>query len=121
MANAEMRSQIDALKKNIGGIYSRKKEAAIALCLMYAGIVLEEFRKYQASNGFWDNQTNTAYDTVFSDAIISDEAIGFFLSHLVEYGVYLELANDRKHEALQPIILGYYNMFKKDIEEIYAA
>ena len=121
MADAELRQQIEAIRENIKTIYDRRRASAIALCLQYAGMVLQAFRQFQASNKFWNNQTNAAYDTVFSDAIISNDAIGFFLAHMVEYGVYLELANDRKNQALLPMVMRFYSRFVRDMEELYAA
>jgi hypothetical protein len=121
MADNDIRQQVNALKSNIKSIYDRRRATAIALCLQYAGMVLQAFRQFQASNKFWNNQTNTAYDTVFSDAIISNDAIGFFLAHLVAYGIYLELANDRKNQALFPVVMRFYSRFIRDMEELYAA
>jgi hypothetical protein len=111
------------VSKNVGKIFERRKAAAIALCLNYAGLILAEFRKFQADQGgmahYWDNQTETAARTVFSDAIIEDDEIGFFIAHFVEYGVYLELANDRKNEALRLLIQSFYPKFKADLALIY--
>jgi hypothetical protein len=124
------------ISRNLGVIYARKRVAVLALCLMYAGKILAEFRAQQMTgpgggswidryNGrgagrYWNNQTETAAKTVFSDAFIDGDDIGFFIAHLVEYGVYLELANDRRHEALRPLIEKFYPEFRRDLQAIYA-
>jgi hypothetical protein len=112
---------------NIEAIFARRRAAAVMLCLEYAGRILAEFRQRQADQGgflsgatqFWTNRTGVAAATVFSDAIIEDDEIGFFIAHMIEYGVYLELANDRAYEALRPLVEEFYPEFKKDLAEIY--
>jgi hypothetical protein len=121
--------------QNITAIFARRRAAVYALCLAFAGQILAEFRAQQMTgpgggswidryNGrgkgrYWNNQTETAAKTVFSDAYIDGEDIGFFISHLMEYGVYLELANDRRHEALRPLIEKYFPLFKRELAQIY--
>jgi len=124
------------VSRNLDIIFARKKAAVLALCLEYAALILEEFRKQQVVgpgggswidrfNGqgvgeYWNNQTENAARMVFSDAFMDDEEVGFYIAHMVEYGVYLELANDRRHEALRPLIEEFYPRFRKDLEAIYA-
>jgi hypothetical protein len=71
---------------------------------------------------YWINQTNIAKDTVFSQAFKEEggQVLGFFLAHAIQYGVYLELANDRQNEALRPIINEYMPQFKARLEKLYA-
>lgn len=106
------------LKHSIDNIYNLKKAAIYALCKYYAGLSLQRFRQKQASNKFWHNRTNTAYNTVFSDAELTKEFCGFFLAQSVEYGIYLELANNRIHESLAPTVMSFYSRFERDLEEI---
>jgi hypothetical protein len=122
--------------RNLDAIFARKRAAAFALCLAYAGQILSEFRVQQlvgpgggswidryngrGTGRYWNNQTETAAKTVFADAFTDGDDIGFFIAHLVEYGVYLELANDRRHEALRPLIEKFYPLFKRDLAAIYA-
>jgi hypothetical protein len=115
----------ETVGQNIEAIFARKRAAVVMLCLNYAGLILAEFRQRQGNGQgpgeFWDNQTTAAARTVFSDAFVEDDELGFFIAHMVEYGVYLELANDRAHEALRPLIEKFYPPFRKDLEEIYGA
>ncbi len=41
---------------------------------------------------------------MFTKAFIDGDEIGFLLAHGVDYGVYLELANDRAYEVIRPVI-----------------
>ena len=122
--------------RNLDAIFARKRAAALALCMAYAAQMLAEFRVQQMTgsgggsfidryNGrgtgrYWNNQTETAAREVFADAFIDGEDLGFFIAHMVDYGVYLELANNRRHEALRPLVEKFCPMFKRDLEAIYA-
>jgi hypothetical protein len=112
---------IASLQQNISLIYNQKKKAAVyALCGYYAAMALQYFRQHQAKNQYWTNQTNIAMDTVFARNFKEGEAVmGWFMAHTQQYGVYLELANDRKHESLRPIIMRYYARFQADLGKIY--
>lgn len=114
-----MSDDVASVKKNISAIYQRKKNAALALCLEFVGIALQYVRGAQASNTFWTNQTGSAKDLLFGGTISTAQEIGLFLAHGVEYGVYLELANNRKNAALFPAIVRYYARFAGDLEELY--
>lgn len=109
----------EEVKNNILSAFERKRIASIALCKYYSALALETFRRYQRNNEYWDNRTNTAYNTVFSESIDKQNEIGFLLAHNVEYGVYLELANDRKHEAIWPIIRDLDKEFESDLRELW--
>ena len=80
---------------------------------------------FQAANEFessglgWDNETKQALQRLFSDSFMEDDSVGFFLAHGVEYGVYLELANDRKHELLRPTAEKYALRFKLYAQELF--
>ncbi len=124
------------VSRNLDAIYARKRAAAFALCLQYAGLIIAKFRERQMTGpgggswvdrykdkgqgSYWHNQTETAARTVFADAFSDGDEIGFFIAHLIEYGVYLELANDRRHEALRPLIEEFFPAFKRDLQALYA-
>jgi hypothetical protein len=67
---------------------------------------------------FWDNQTAQAAVRVFAEAHREGNSIFWFLAHGVDYGVSLELANDRKHESLRPIVQGYLGRFMEDVRKL---
>lgn len=114
-----MSEDVEKVKKNIRAIYKRRIEATVALSEYYAGVALQEFRKEQSGNAFWTNRTRTAVNTVFSGKIEETNFTGFFLAHAVEYGVYLEMANDRKYEALRPVVSSLVQKYKKDLRRIW--
>lgn len=118
---SELKASVDAVKANIEAMWGRRRAAVLALCAQYAGYALQNFRMKQAQSKFWTNRTGIARDTVFSGVISERAVAGFFLAHAVEYGIYLELANDRKYEALLPTVAGLYSRFKRDLEEVLGA
>ena len=106
----------EAVKQKINSEFERRKRSVYGLCVYYAGVVLRHFRTRQAGNTYWENRTNFAKDTVFSKAFKDGEdVLGFLLAHTMEYGIYLETANDRQNEALRPIINEYLPQFKKHL------
>lgn len=111
---------IKKVKLNIEDIYRKKEAALYALCLNYAALALQYFRSAQGGGRFWRNQTNQAMDRMFTDAFRDSKFIGWLMSHGVSYGVYLELANDRRHEAIRPVIQRYAGRFIAAAKRIYS-
>jgi len=68
----------------------------------------------------WINRSFRAARTVYADFGSDDEAIFFKLYHTMSYGVYLELAKDRKYAVLEPIVRGLAKDFLKDLKEVYS-
>ena len=106
--------------RNIRAIYDRRLVALYALNEFFAAKALKIFKEDQKiSQIYWENQTFQAVDSVFSGVIKDNDFIGFFLAHWKDYGVYLELANNRQNEALKPIIDLLYKDYIKAVKEIY--
>lgn len=110
---------IKKVKRQIKKIYNRKKRAALAVCLLYAARAKERILQLQGMNRFWTNQTGVAKNLIFEGVIKTKKEFGWFVAHGVEYGIYLELANDRKHAVLLPTIVRFYNRFIEAVEKIY--
>lgn len=103
-------SDTEAVQRNVSDIFLRKEAAIYGISLYYATEALNLFRANQTKTTltdekYWNNQTFQARDRVFSNAFKTGRyTVGWRISHGVEYGVYLELANNRKHESLRPIV-----------------
>ncbi len=111
---------IEQVKISIEEIYERKKSAVYALCTYYAALALQFFRGRQSRDFYWTNQTHIAMDTVFARGFREgNDAMGWFMAHTQQYGVKLELGNDRKYESIRPIVERYYERFHADLEKIY--
>jgi len=110
---------VEQVKQNIFNIYERRKAALYALSLQYAGLAINYFRQQQSNNAYWNNQTNLAKDLMFTDAFIENDIIGWFMAHGVEYGPYLELANDGQNQAIRPIIQRFAGRFIRNAKELF--
>lgn len=110
---------INKVKRNISGIYERRRVAAYAISLEFAAIALNYFRAVQSGNKFWENQTNQAMNLFFTKAFKRGNVLGWLAAHGISYGVYLELANDRRHEAIRPVIQRFAGRFFNAVKELY--
>ena len=109
------------LTGTINAIFERKKAALFAESKRLAEAALQEMQTEQAGNEFWDNQTKQALLRLFSDAFQDNDSVGFFLAHGVEYGIYLELANDRQNAILVPKIEKYALLLKLFAQELFGS
>ena len=103
---------------NITKLYEFRKAKIYAQAVDFAGRALNMFKREQGEQTFWTNRTNQANSRMFAKAFIDDNDIGFFMSHHMIYGIYLELANDRQNEAIRPIMLHWAPLFIKAVKEI---
>jgi hypothetical protein len=115
---------VTKVKTNIKNIYERKRRALYALALSFAAFAIRYFRSVQPpkpnSRGkFWHNRTGQAAARVFTNATITGNMVTWFIAHGVQYGVYLETANDRRYQALKPIIQRYANRFLTDARKLF--
>lgn len=107
-------SIVDQVKGNISKIYERRKAKLYAISLSYAGQAINKARAERE----WTDRTSQAVERMFSKAFLDEDEVGFFLSHGVFYGIYLELANDRKYEIIRPVIKELAPKFLKDARKI---
>jgi hypothetical protein len=105
----------DNVVKNIKDIYEQRRVKLYALALDFAGRAINIAR--QDKN--WTDQTGQAVARMFARAFIDGDEIGFFLSHGVFYGIYLELANDRKYAIIKPVIEELGPEFIKQARALY--
>jgi hypothetical protein len=68
----------------------------------------------------WINRSFRAARTVFGEYESTNNKVGFSLYHTMSYGVYLELARNRKYAALEPIVRGMAEDYIKGIKAIYS-
>ena len=58
---------------------------------------------------------------MFSNAFRTRNSIGWFMAHGINYGVYLELANDRQNAAIVKIVKELLPEYKKGLKKIYGS
>lgn len=120
-----MITNLGNVKRNVKNIYERRRAAIYAICLKWAAVMLAYFQQQQkltpGQGGiYWFNRTAYAAATLQFIAFTEENVIGVRGFHTAFYGVYLELANNRKHEALRPIIQRYAGRVLRDVKALYA-
>ena len=117
-------NDIQKVVSNINGIYERRKAAVYALCVEYAAMAIQYFwsvqpPKQNTQGQFWYNRSGQASARMKHGAYIENNIIAWFLGHGVQYGVYLELANDARHQSIRPIIQRFAGRFWRDLQKLY--
>ena len=118
-------SSVKQVVANIRQILTVKRVAMLeALNRRYAAEVIGEFIKEQKTGintqgKYWFNITEQAAARMFAKAFREGNNFGWFISHGVDYGVYLTLCNDRRHDALTPIIRKFASRYFADVKKIF--
>ena len=120
-----VKDDVKKVKKDIRSIYQRKEAAVLAETINFAAIILNYFQSVQLTGTntqgkFWFNRTEAAARQVFMTPFKSGSTIGIRIAHGVEYGKYLELANDRQNEAIRPLIRRFFTRYHAAIKKIYS-
>jgi len=79
----------------------RKKAAVVALAQNWAGNLEQEAK----DNAPWQDRTGNARNGLKGEVVlVGRNVVKITLAHSVEYGVFLELANDGKYAILKPTL-----------------
>lgn len=114
---------VDKVNKNIDAAFKRRKAQLYQLAIRFAADALNYFRALQppgrgVEGKFWTNQTNQAEENMIAQAFQEMASIGWTFGHGIEYGVYLELANNGKHAAIRTIMSVFASKFIKAAKEL---
>ena len=119
-----MAEGITAVKHNIDAAFGRRKAAATLLCRKYARLAESTLKNSQGNaqgeGQFWTNQTSNAINTVFGFTEDHGDSVAFGIAHRMEYGYYLEFANNRKHAALGKTLRVLVPFFMDEVRKVYA-
>ena len=72
--------------------------------LMYAQTKASQMESYMKSNRPWTDRTSTAKNTLTGRASSIQRGVRITLSYGVDYGIYLERANEQKYAIIEPTI-----------------
>ena len=114
----------DLVELRIEEAFGNRKTALLALCNKYARDAVKTVRANQGleqlvKGRFWTNQTSMAVKSITGSAVDDGGSVACRLVHHMEYGKWLELANDRRHAALEPTLRMLYPYFMDDLKKIY--
>lgn len=92
---------IDELSFGIEDMGDKFKQAL----MMFGTTKAQELEGYMKDNRAWTDRTNMARQTLSGKCEETDSGIKITLSHGVDYGIWLELAHEKKYAIVQPTIM----------------
>lgn len=101
---------------NLDDWAKRMQSESVALAQSWAG-TLEAKAKSDAP---WTDRTSHARNGLFGTVEEKENEILLHLSHTMEYGVFLELANEGRFAILQPTIDAHAAEIHKDFQDLWA-
>lgn len=117
-----------ASAKKVADFFKTEYPKLVHGALTYAVLVdpgfmedsLANFQDKQQRNVFWNNETFQALAGMRVDPLNDPHRVGWRMYNTIEYALYLELANDRKHAAIKPIIELWFSNFYAYAQKILA-
>lgn len=95
---------------------ARRVAAAQAVGEAWAG-KMEQAAKDQA---LWDDRTGHARQGLFGRCFIQGDDLVIILAHSVDYGIFLELANDGKYAVVDPLVKHYSPQIFAEMKALFA-
>jgi hypothetical protein len=97
--------------------YERRVQQAVRAVLEYMAAVIEAYAK---ANAPWTDQTGNARQALFTLVEdLSRDVVALYLSHGVEYGIWLELKNSGKYAVILPALEAHYDEIMKMLQGIF--
>ncbi len=114
MSSFEFR--VDGIIQNI----LNQNEKSLKALEAYGEVVGKELEAYAKSNRPWTDRTGEARKSLKGDSEkVSDEKVRCTISHGVDYGVFLEMCNERKYAILEPTIEAVSPKVLKGLDKIF--
>lgn len=96
-------------------LYQRRLIAAIGELAHYFEPVIESYAK---ANAPWTDRTGNARQSLFTATEIARDMVTLYLSHGMEYGVFLELCNSGKYAIVMPTLQAHYGPIKQALDDL---
>lgn len=98
-------------------LISRKLYGMISMMQVMAGRAEAEMKEKAP----WNDRTTNARNGLFSEVIFDENAYTFALSHGMEYGVFLEKANNGKYSIVKPTADIYGDKLKRFVKDWWSS
>lgn len=85
------------------GLASFSERAVLAM-QMYCETAAKDLEGYMKQNRPWTDRTSQARQRLHCDVERTDTGFRLVLAHGVDYGIWLELANEKKYAILEPTV-----------------
>ncbi len=99
------------VQRNLDAWAKRQRGAVVALAKTWAGQLEGRAKR----NAPWQDRTSNARNGLFGSTEIRGDTVYIRVAHSMEYGVFLELANDGRFAILRPTV----NAATAEIEGAY--
>ncbi len=108
--------------RNLYGWYNMKRAGMEGLGKVTASNMVNYARKRVVNDHVWIPRTGAAHGGLHGDTFWQNPFVLLvYIAHAVEYGIYLELAHDRKHAILEEARNKYSNKFLENAKRIMNA
>lgn len=101
-AKSSFRFDTSSLQRNLDNILNDRVTAAMRMYAESAATMLEAYMK---ANRMWTDRTGMAKARLSAKVQEVSQGFRIVLAHGVSYGLWLELANEKKYAIIQPTIL----------------
>lgn len=100
MADSGFRVDMDKLEDTLNEMEQKQEDAV----MMYAQTGAQLFESYAKQNRRWTDRTSRARQTLIGYVTKYSHSIRIYIAHGVFYGIYLELAHEKKYAILEETI-----------------
>ncbi len=102
------------VNRNLRLAIERRKAALYALSQRYAA----QMEAHAKINAGWQDRTSMARRGLFGYSMQRDQSLITRIAHTMDYGVYLELANQGRYAILMPTVRRYVADFLEDAQKV---
>jgi hypothetical protein len=101
------------------GIAKYGQDAVVAVKAV-ADHTCQEMQDYARTHAPWTDRTGNARRGLFSFAEKGDDSVVLYLSHTVDYGIYLEISFGGRYQIIVPTIEHYLPQLNSDLKAIFS-
>lgn len=105
---------IDSIKKGLE-LFASKSDAAITMYAESSALVLQNYARDHAP---WTDRTGHARQRLTGSQMRVTKGYQLKLAHGVDYGIWLELAHEKRFAIIQPTILAKSNEIMQGFERL---
>jgi hypothetical protein len=95
-------------------------ENALVAVKALADHTCQEMQDYARVHAPWHDRTGNARRGLFSVAEQQPKSVVLYLSHTVEYGIWLEIANGGAYQIIQPTIEHYLPQLNAGLRDLFS-
>lgn len=105
---------VDRIKMNMQAYEARIRQVKLHIANYFKPIV----ETYAKQNAPWGDITGNARQSLHAEVELSDDIVRLYLSHGMEYGVFLELAHQGQYAIILPTLEAHYGQVMKMLKEV---